>query len=405
MPLSRHAVLAFATAALLLTSIATSAYGLFLPVLQADFSWSRAAASLPFTVAMISWGVVAPFVGKLVDDLGTRPVMLGGILFMSAGFLTMAAARTLWQLALAYGVLVGISLAACGVNVVAVLISKHFPAQGRGLAVSISQAASPANPLLMTPLLFWVLAGYHWRTAAVGIGVMLLLLALPLAWVGARDPAPARGQGIQRLRWAECLPRLRRPDVVRLFLARFSCGLSFFLIAHMVTIALSKGLSASTGAAGMTVFGGTAVAASLLSGWLADRYGRGRVLGMTYFLRGVGCIVLGLFLTGPWPYYLGVTLAAGPIFGTIAVNNVMIYEAVGPRMAGMTLGLSYVIHQAAAAGAPLVGGWVFDLTGTYDWFLVALGVVMLGSAALTYTLPDTRAPERGQAVSAPAPGA
>ena len=47
-----------------------------------------------------------------------------------------------------------------------------------------------------------------------------------------------------------------------------------------------------------------------------------------------------------------------------AVQNVMFYEIVGPRMAGVILGLSFIVHQIGSAGGPMLASIAFDLTGS-----------------------------------------
>lgn len=72
-----------------------------------------------------------------------------------------------------------------------------------------------------------------------------------------------------------------------------------------------------------------------------------------------------------------VALAIGPTFGTVAIGNVMFYEIVGPRMAGVILGLSFIVHQIGSAGGPMVASIVYDQTGSYDGFM--MGLILLAS--------------------------
>ena len=119
-------MLGLCTAVLLLTSVASASFSLFLPAIEAEFHWSRVLATLPYTVAMVAWGLTSPLFGKLADDYGTRPVILGGIVFMAAGFFGMGLAQNLWQLLLTFGLLVGATIGACGLTIMTLLISKHF---------------------------------------------------------------------------------------------------------------------------------------------------------------------------------------------------------------------------------------------------------------------------------------
>lgn len=377
-------MLGLCTVVLLLTSVASASFSLFLPAIEAEFHWSRVLATLPYTLAMVAWGLSSPLCGKLADDYGTRPVILGGILVMAAGFFGMGLARNLWQLSLSFGLFIGAAMGACGLSIITLLISKHFETVNRGRAVSLVQAATPLNPLLFAPLLFFLISRFDWRVAASTMGTLLLLVAFPLAWVGVRDSDTGRLALRSRFGWRARVPYLRNRSILYLFLARFSCGVAFFQIAHLVTLAYSKGFEPVTAAIGVSIFGGSSLLISVACGWLADRYGRSRVLGLTYFVRGIGTLAMALPIPNEWAFYLLVIVAVGPTFGTVAVNNVMFFEAVGPRLAGIVLGLSFIIHQIGSAGGPLIGGIAFDMTGSYDGFMLAVGAILLASGAITY---------------------
>ncbi len=361
-----------------MTSIGMSTFSLFLPPIEKEFGLSRALATLPYVVAMLGWAAGAITFGKLADDRGARPVILIGILLMATGFAGMGLSRNLWQLSLTYGVLVGLAMGACSLAIMSLLVSKHF-ATGRGLAVAVIQTAPPMSPLLFAPIIYFLIRSYDWRTAALASSAVLFFVALPLAWLGARDPAGSQTSRRARKAWSACLPYLRNRSMLVLFAVRFSCGVAFFQIAHLVALTMSKGFDASTGAKAVSVFGGAAVVSALLFGGLSDRYGRARMLAVSYLVRGVGTLLLSFDMPNEVVFYAVVGLAIGPTFGTVAVGNVMFYELVGPRMAGVVLGMSFIVHQIGSAGGPMIASIVYDQTGSYDGFMVVMGIILLAS--------------------------
>lgn len=386
MQLSRQAVLALCTGVLVLTSANITVFSLCLPFFEREFGWSRGVATIPYTIAMVAWGISSPIFGKLADDHGTRPVMLGGIVTMATGFLGMGLAHNLWQLSLFFGVLVGTAMGAAGISMGALLVSKHFDAGSRGWAVSVVQTASPLYPLFFAPLLYLLIRAFDWRTAALVTSGLLWFVALPLAWVGARDPDTARLGGHARQPWSACLPYLRNRSMLALFAARLACGLAFFQTAHLVTMAISKGFDPVVGTTALSIFGLSAVGWALLFGRLADRYGRSRTLGISYALRGVGTLALALVVPSELTFYALVALGIGPTFGTIAVQNVLFYEVVGPRLAGLILGLSFIVHQIGSSVGPQLGSIIFDATQTYDYYMVVLGLILLVSAVISFNV-------------------
>lgn len=361
-----------------MTSIGMSTFSLFLPPIERELGLSRSLATLPYVVAMLGWAAGAITFGKLADDRGARPVVLIGILLMAAGFAGMGLARNLWQLSLTYGVLVGLAMGACSLAIMSLLVSKHF-VTSRGLAVAVIQTAPPMSPLLFAPVIYFLIRSYDWRTAALASSAVLFFVALPLAWLGARDPAGSQASHRPRMAWSACLPYLRNRSMLVLFAVRFSCGVAFFQIAHLVALTMSKGFDAATGAIAVSVFGGSAVASALIFGGLSDRYGRARMLALSYLTRGVGTLLMAFDMPNEIVFYAVVGLAIGPTFGTVAVGNVMFYELVGPRMAGVILGISFIVHQIGSAGGPMVASIVYDQTGSYDGFMVVMGIILLAS--------------------------
>lgn len=382
MRLSRNMVLLLCAAVVTITSIGMNSFSLFLRPIEAEFGWSRTMVTVPYMFGMLGWGVGGVLFGKLADDFGARRVILGGILLMAAGFFGMSVSQGLWQLSLSYGIIVGLAKGACGLVIISLIVAKHYEAKNRGLAVSVIQTASPLSPLFFSPVLYFLIETFDWRAAALASGVLLVAIAFPLGWLGARDPDDVSTSRRNRASWADCLPYLRDRSMLLMFAARFSCGVGLFQTVHLVAIALSKGFDQATGAIAVGVFGGAAAISALLFGWLSDRYGRARVLALTYLVRGLGTLVLALDMPNELFFYAIVAVAIGPTFGTIAVQNVMFYEIVGPRMAGVILGLSFIVHQIGSAGGPMLASIAFDMTGSYDEFMIAMGVILLASAAL-----------------------
>jgi sugar phosphate permease len=309
----------------------------------------------------------------------------------------------MWQLVLTYGVMVGLAMGACGLAIVSLLVSKHFDAADRGFAVSVIQTAPPFSALLFPPLLYLLMHKLDWRMAALAAGMLLACVALPLAWIGARDPRHHAGavHAGGRATWAECMPYLRDRRMMILFAARFSCGVAFFQIAHLVALTLAKGFSIAAGATAVSVFGGAAIASALLFGWLSDTYGRSKMLGLSYLVRGLGTVLLAMNFSSEFWFFVVVGVAIGPTFGTVAIQNVMFYEIVGPRLAGVVLGLSFIVHQVGAAGGPMIASVAFDRTGSYDGFMLVMAGILIVAGLMVHSIsgPDTRERRTGLAAT------
>src|SRR3990172_4598143 len=68
---------------------------LFDPLI-AEFGWSRAATSFAFSLRSEVGGIAAPAVGLLVDRVGSRRVMVVGVLAVALGFVLLSRVQDLW---------------------------------------------------------------------------------------------------------------------------------------------------------------------------------------------------------------------------------------------------------------------------------------------------------------------
>ena len=384
MRLPRIVIVVMSAATVVITSISMNAFSLFLTPIEAAFDWSRATATIPYVFAMLGWAIGGVLFGKKADDLGTRPVILGGVLLMAAGFVGMGLSQNLWQLCLTFGIMTGMAKGACGLVIISLLVAKHYDAKSRGLAVSIVQTASPLSPFFLAWPLHYIIVNYDWRMAAMFCGILLLGVAFPFGWIGARDPDTTSSTRREAASWSSCLPYLRDRSMLLLFAARFSCGMALFQSVHLVGIATSKDFDPVVGATAVSVFGIAAAVSAVAFGWLSDRYGRHQALALTYVFRGLGTLAMSADFSNPLSFYIVVALAMGPTFGTIGVQNVMFFEMVGPRLAGLIMGLSFLVHQVGSAGGPFLAGVYFDVYGSYDGILQIMSLILLASAALVY---------------------
>ena len=106
---SPYAWMRLATSVLLSTigGVGMWSFVVALPAVQTEFAVDRAAASLPFTLTMIGFGIGGVLMGWLSDRFGLIvPVVLGGI-SLALGYVLTGYATTLWQFTIAYGVLIG----------------------------------------------------------------------------------------------------------------------------------------------------------------------------------------------------------------------------------------------------------------------------------------------------------
>ena len=101
-------------------------YTVFLVAFIEAFGWSRADASVAYSVSQIVSGLTSPAVGMLVDRLGPRRLILGGGCLLTIGLLASAYATSLWHMWILYGVVMTLGANCLGLVVFVPLLSRHF---------------------------------------------------------------------------------------------------------------------------------------------------------------------------------------------------------------------------------------------------------------------------------------
>jgi len=127
------------------------------------------------------------------------------------------------------------------------------------------------------------------------------------------------------------------------------------------------------------------MAGNLLGGWLSDQLGRGWVfaLGSIVAIAGIGALTV---VRGPndVPLLLLYT-ASGFGFGMRIAQLSAIPADVfaGPHL-GSILGVVQAGGGLGGAVGPFVGGWLFDVTGSYRLAFMTAGVAIAGSAVAAW---------------------
>jgi len=344
-----------------------------LPPLQAEFGIARSAASLPYTLTMIGFGLGGIFMGRLSDRFGVMVPVLIGAACLGAGFIAAGSAGAMWQFNLAQGVLIGF-LGTSGSFVPLVADISLWFVRRRGIAIAIVMCGNYLAGTVWPPLMQHAIDAAGWRATFVGVGVFCLL-TMPLVALALRRRPPAiagaaasssgsrpAGGADERSRPLGLAPASLQS---LLCIAGVACCVAMSMPqVHMVAYCGDLGYPAARGAEMLSLMLGFGIASRLVSGWIADRIGGLRTLLLGAVLQAVA---LALFL----PFtQLGALYAVSALFGLFQGGLVPSYplivrEHFAPREAGMRTG---TVLMATLFGMALGGwlpGWIFDATGSY----------------------------------------
>ena len=129
--------------------------------------------------------------------------------------------------------------------------------------------------------------------------------------------------------------------------------------------------------------------ANLAFGTLADRKGHKLVLEISIFCS---ICVVGLAVFAPTPEYFYAVFAlrgasaAGAILSGIAIS----LEFSSPEMRPTYIGLSNTISGSAAIIAPLIGGWLANVLGFQNLFIISFCIVLTGFSLMHWFVLEPR---------------
>ncbi|MBW1747995.1 MAG: MFS transporter [Deltaproteobacteria bacterium] len=92
-----------------------TSFSVFYVALLEEFSWSRGDSAGAQSLALITYTVLAPLVGWLIDRFGPRRVIVPGILVLVIGLVMCATIKTLTQFYIFYGVFMGSGITCIGI--------------------------------------------------------------------------------------------------------------------------------------------------------------------------------------------------------------------------------------------------------------------------------------------------
>jgi MFS family permease len=353
-----------------------------LPAVQADFKVARADASLPYTLAMVGFGIGGVIIGRLVDRFGIVRPVIGATLVLGLAFVVSSFAPDLGTFALV-NLMIGIGCSATFAPLVADI--SHWFTRRLGIAVAICASGNYLGGAVWPPIVQGLLDGgiwppslrhamaaagwaaSGWRHTQVAIGIACIATMLPLAAVLRRrlsahqDAAAAVAAGD-----ANASLGLHPYALFALLcVAGVACCVAMAMPqVHIVAYCGDLGYGVKRGAEMLSLMLGFGIVSRIASGFVADRIGGVATLLIGSLLQG---LALFLYLLFDSLHSLYVISALFGLFqgGIVPMYAVIVREYFPPRMAGTLVGL---VIMATIAGMAL-GGWIsgaiFDLTGAY----------------------------------------
>ncbi|MCZ6534092.1 MAG: MFS transporter [SAR324 cluster bacterium] len=389
--ISRPAVLIVVAATMVLgLAIGTRlTFGLFLQPMTLAHGWGRETFALAIALQNLLWGVTQPFFGMLADRYGSGRVVAAGAVGYGAGLYLMSQASSPLALHLSLGLLIGLSLSATSFAVVLGAVSRAVSERRRSMAMGMASAGGSVGQLLMLRVSHLLIGSAGW-VDALGYMAVIMMLMLPLAVLVAGKPEQqpmVRQQSMGEAIGEACGHR----GFWLLTAGFFVCGFHVtFIGLHLPAYIVDNDLAPGLGATALAMIGGFNVLGSWFWGVTGGRYSKKFNLSILYLLRSLVILVL---ISTPVSETSILLFSAGIGFlwlGTVPLTNALVGQIFGVQYISTLFGIVFFGHQIGAFLGVWLGGYIFDIAGSYDpvWYIS----VILGLAAALLHWPINEQP-------------
>jgi MFS family permease len=415
-----YIVLASFLASLSYSAQLASVLGIFIKPMTEELGWSRTALAGAQSATRFVEGVVAPFMGRLIDRYGPRPLMIFGGILGGIGFMLLSGVHTLLEFYFLRSVVISIAFASMGYLVTSVAISNWF-VRKRGRALALAGMGSSVMSTILPPVAVLAMAQWGWRPLWIAFGAFTLVsVTIPAAiWMRRRpediglrpdgDPPyqaatvstdpQEEPRHLTAHREEPLEPVWSRRETLRtqafwVIIGSYAiAGLSMQGInISLIPLVEDQGFGAGAAALALSIRALLHVVLSPLAGVAADRWDPKAVRSGSFVIQGLAAI---FFMIGGSLPVLYFAIFLNALGGTIAsvTSEVIWAQLYGRLTLGVVRSLGAPLLTVVSATGPVFMNLIFDLTGSYQ-LAFGIFVVLFMVSAVAILFLRTPVPSR-----------
>ena len=354
-------------------------FGLFFSAFEQGLNCSRTEFGFAIGLQMLFWGIFAPIFGIFADKFGgSKAVFVGFIIFGLGIYMLYSGPNTGIFFQISLGVLVGIALGATAMSVPVSEVGKHFSNEKRTIATGIVTAAASVGYFLAPLFTQYFLGAVGWvQTLKYFMYFILFGLITSLFIVPKKEAFILKTEKSQN--FLEAMKEaFSHKGYVLLVAGFFVCGFQITLVGtHVPGYMQDRGLGGWTATIILSLIGLFNIVGTLGIGYLGTKYSKKILLSVLYFLRAV---IIAIFIFSPPSIYMSIFF--GITFGllwlsTVPPTNGIVAQIFGTKYLSTLFGIVFFSHQLGAFAGSFLGGYFYDLYGSYDyaWYIaIALSI-------------------------------
>jgi len=373
---------------------AVYSWSVFVNPLKEVYDFTTTQTQIIFSVALATFALVMVFAGRWQDKVGPRKVAtVGGIVLGLGYILAKYTAGSFPGLVATIGILGGAGIGFGYVCPIAAGV-KWFPDK-RGMVSGLAVAGFGAGAWIFAKLGASYVESYGILTAFQYLGAIFLVAVVlgaqllknppggykPAGW---NPPEKTAKKGGEDFEWKEMLATKQFWMLWLMFVFGAAAGL--MVIGNLKPFGIFSGLDAATAGMAVGVLALANGAGRIIWGTASDKLGRTRAMLVMFLLQGA----MMLYLVNMGSTKMLLTVAAAWVGFNFGGNFALFPSATadyfGTKNVGVNYGFVFTSYGVAGIVGPILGGRVFDLTGSYLWAFIPAGVACLLAAGLSLAL-------------------
>jgi MFS family permease len=368
-----------------------------LPVLLSPMTeatgWSRAGLSMAMTIGFLAMAVGSITCGTISDRVGPKAVVLGGSILLAVSLALASYSRSLIEFQIVFGLFVGLGTSAIFTPLMAT-VAGWFETR-TALAVSLVSVGIGVAPMTMSPLVAWLITQNDWRATLLIVAGIVAVTMIPTAFFIRRPPALEQ-KGAPQEANAATVPEMSlgeaiksRPFIILLLTNFFCCATHSGPIIHTVSYAISCGLPMMAAVSIYSLEGLAGLAGRVGFGVLGDKFGAKRILVIGLLAQAFGAF--GYYFARTLPEFYAIAAIFGFIYaGVMPLYAVIVRENFPLGMMGTIIGGMAMAGSVGMATGPVLGGWIYDGTGSYGGLYIVSFGMGIGAALIALTFPKSK---------------
>jgi MFS family permease len=353
-----------------------------------QFGWTRAQVTSGNALSKLIVGPIFGFLaGWVVDRFGPRRLMMIGILMAGVALVGLGSISSLGMFYFFY-FFNALGYVCGGPLPNQVLLTQRFD-RSRGKAMGFAYLGIGIGGAIVPWISHVLVQHFGWQTALQILGLTIVVVSLPLAWLVKETPRATTTNGSVSVPSPK--PAFKQLSFYLLTLGSM-CSVAAISGTQQnlkLLLSLDRHFTQRDAASILSMVLAFSIAGRLLMGWLADRFSKKHVMLLTFLLVAAGIPLL-FFGTSRAILYVSAAIFGVGLGGDYMIIPLITAEIFGIEILGRLMGVILTAGGIAEAAAPWLMGHLRDATGSYRESCVVLVVVALLGGVAVLGLPGRR---------------